>query len=279
MRAQTRALRLLEHRLDTLATHIRTMADPTPEDFLRVMESMTMFDKYYTPEQLEALAKRADELGKAGMRQAEADWEILRAQVKTEMEAGTDPADPNVQALAAKWQSLIDSFTGGDPGIRANLQKVWETRDDIHGIDTAAERAAMEYIGKALAIANQSSQSPSKPRGRRLAGLKSRAKGRSPSGTGTNPAITANVSAVLTSASARDFESGRPQDGREIIPPDVPERSREDIRWNTSANSGPLHERVIIVTGASKGIGRATALRARRGGRAGRPCGSGRPPA
>ncbi len=157
VRAQTRALRHLEDRLDALAAHFRTMEAPTSEEFLRVMESMTMVEKYYTPEQLDVLAKRAENLGNAGMRQAEADWVTLRAQVKAEMEAGTDPADPKVQALAAKWQSLIDAFTGGDPGIRANLQKVWENEPNIHGIDSAAERAAMEYIGKALKIADQSS--------------------------------------------------------------------------------------------------------------------------
>jgi DNA-binding transcriptional MerR regulator len=156
VRAQTRALRQLEDRLDALAAHFRTTDEPTTEEFLLVLESMTMVEKYYTPEQLETLAKRAEELGEAGMRQAEADWETLRAQVKAEMEAGTDPADPKVQALAAKWKSLVESFTGGDPGIRANLQKVWENEPVIHGIDTAAERAAQEYIGKALKIAGQS---------------------------------------------------------------------------------------------------------------------------
>jgi DNA-binding transcriptional MerR regulator len=156
VRTQTRALRHLEDRLAALAAHFRRMDQPTTEDFLRVMESMTMVEQYYTPEQLEALAKRRDDLGEAGMRQAEADWETLRAQVKAEMEAGTDPADPAVQALAAKWKSLIDAFTGGDPGIRANLQKVWENEPVVHGIDTAAERAMMEYVGKALKIANTS---------------------------------------------------------------------------------------------------------------------------
>ena len=155
VRDQTRSLRQLEDRLDALAAHFRTtVEEPTTEDFLRVMESMTMVEKYYTPEQLDALAKRREDLGEAGMRQAEADWETLRAQVKAEMEAGTDPADPGVQALAAKWKSLIDAFTGGDPGIRANLQNVWENEPVVHGIDTAAERAMMEYIGKALKIAN-----------------------------------------------------------------------------------------------------------------------------
>lgn len=157
VRAQTRTLRQLEDRLDALATHFRTMDQPTTEDFLRVMESMTMVEHYYTPEQLETLAKRREEFGEEGMRQAEADWETLRAQVKAEMGAGTDPGDPTVQTLAAKWKSLIDVFTGGDPGIRANLQKVWENEPAVNGIDTAAERAMMDYIGKALKIASQAS--------------------------------------------------------------------------------------------------------------------------
>ncbi len=151
VRDQTRSLRQLEERLGVLAAHLRSMEAPTTEEILRMMETMTMVEQYYTPDQLETLAGRRDALGEAGMRQAEADWETLRAEVKAAMAAGTDPADPAVQTLAKRWMTLVNAFTGGDPGIQANLAKVWENEETIHGIDTAAERAAMEYIGRAMA--------------------------------------------------------------------------------------------------------------------------------
>lgn len=155
VRGQAQALRLLEERLGVLAAHLRSMADPTTEEVLRAMESMSMVEKYYTAAQLETLARRWEALGEATIRQAEADWETLRAEVKAELAKGTDPADPTVQALARRWTALVEAFTGGDPGIRAGLQTMWETEETIHGIDTAAERAARDYIGRALAVAKQ----------------------------------------------------------------------------------------------------------------------------
>lgn len=151
VRDQARSLRQLEERLVVLAAHLRSMEEPTTEEVLRVLESMSMVERHYTPEHLETLAARRDALGEAGMRRAEADWETLRAEVKAAMAVGTDPADPEVQALAKRWMALVHAFTGGDPGIRAGLDKVWENAETIHGIDAAAERAAMDYIGRALA--------------------------------------------------------------------------------------------------------------------------------
>ena len=156
VRAQTRALRRLEERLGVLAAHVRSMEDPTTEEILLILEIMRMVEQHYTPEQLETLAARRDALGEDGMRQAAADWETLRAEVRAAMAAGTDPADPAAQAMAKRWTSLVDAFTGGDPGIRANLDKVWENPETVHGIDAPAERAAMEYIGRAVAAGTES---------------------------------------------------------------------------------------------------------------------------
>jgi TipAS antibiotic-recognition domain len=43
-----------------------------------------------------------------------------------ETQAGTDPADPRVQAIAARWRELIAEFTGGDEGIRGALGRMYE---------------------------------------------------------------------------------------------------------------------------------------------------------
>ncbi len=48
--------------------------------------------KYYTLEQFEYLEERRREAGEVGIRQAEAERAELMAQVRAEMEAGTDPS-------------------------------------------------------------------------------------------------------------------------------------------------------------------------------------------
>ncbi len=109
-----------------------------------------MVDNNYTPEQQTELAARREQLGDAGMRQAEADWRELMAQVQTEMDQGTDPTAPRVQELARRWMGLVRGFTGGNPEIANSLRTAWQEETTIHGIDTAHQRAMMAYISQAL---------------------------------------------------------------------------------------------------------------------------------
>ena len=71
-------------------------------------------------------SSRVRALGEEGMRKAQDDWAQLIAEVEAEREAGTDPADPRVQALMERWQALVQAFTGGDPGITASLKRMYE---------------------------------------------------------------------------------------------------------------------------------------------------------
>jgi hypothetical protein len=50
-------------------------------------------------------------------------WPELIAAVERERAAGTDPADPRVQALARRWSELVMAFTKGDPQIEAALAR------------------------------------------------------------------------------------------------------------------------------------------------------------
>ena len=94
-------------------------------DLLPTIEVMQMIESHYTPEQLETLAQRAEQLGPDGMEKAQQDWADLYAQARRHLDAGTDPADPSVQALVTRSEELIAQFTGGDAGIRANLERVY----------------------------------------------------------------------------------------------------------------------------------------------------------
>lgn len=134
-------------KLESLAAHAAT-ADVN--EFLETMEMMTTFEKYYTKEQLEMLAKRREMLGEEKMREVQEEWPRLIASVRAEMERGTDPRDPKVQALAKRWMELIHEFTGGDPGIEQSL------RNFYRGESQFAEQQGLgggisEYVQKALA--------------------------------------------------------------------------------------------------------------------------------
>jgi DNA-binding transcriptional MerR regulator len=100
--------------------------DESTERFLDAMEAMSMFEKYYTPEQLAQLERRREELGDDRIKAVEREWAELFASLREYRERGTDPADPAVQALGRRAGELLEMFTGGDPGIRDSLQRMYE---------------------------------------------------------------------------------------------------------------------------------------------------------
>src|SRR5262245_16798441 len=120
LREQIELQRKLCERLEALAERFRAAEEVSADEFLYTIEVMTMIEDYYTPEQLESLRKRREEALAAGQdlaQQGTADWAALLEEYRVEMEKGTDPADPKVQALEKRRQALVNVFTGGDPGI------------------------------------------------------------------------------------------------------------------------------------------------------------------
>ena len=114
------------------------------------IEGMTRMERYYTPEQLEQLSQRAEALGEEGMARAHDDWARLIAEVEAERRAGTDPADPRLTPLVERWNELVEQFTGGDQGIRASLQQLYETEGPERASRGAVNAETMEYARRAL---------------------------------------------------------------------------------------------------------------------------------
>lgn len=156
VRGQAAELKRLEDRLAALSDALDKAEVVSADEFLNTIEEMTMIEKYYTPEQLEYLENRRKQAGEAGealIQQGTQDWADLIAEVKAAMEAGLDPVDPKAQDLAKRWFGLINAFTGGDPGIFRSLQNMYQNEDRVRGMDVAAMRPMMDYIGKAAAAA------------------------------------------------------------------------------------------------------------------------------
>ena len=146
--------RRLCDRLETVVRHLRAGDRISTDDLITTLEVTTMFEKHYTPEQLQQLAERRDALGPEGMAKAQDDWTTLIAEVRQAMEQGAEPDSEEVQALAARWQSLIDAFTGGDPGIEAGLRKVYTEAPQQAESLGAPDAAMRSFIARALALAS-----------------------------------------------------------------------------------------------------------------------------
>jgi DNA-binding transcriptional MerR regulator len=110
--------------------------EPDWEAFKKIVEVITMqhdtewMKKYYTQEQLADLARRGTP---EVLERGRLEWQKLLGEVEAAVAEGLDPASERAQALAARWEGLIEEFTGGDPGIRENLTRLYADRANWPG--------------------------------------------------------------------------------------------------------------------------------------------------
>jgi MerR family transcriptional regulator, thiopeptide resistance regulator len=149
VREQIELQRTLCGRLEAIARALEAAEEVSAGELIQTIEATTMYEKYYTPEQREELNARAAAIGEERIRQSQVDWQTLMDEVRAELDRGTDPADPRVQALAARWKALIEEFTGGDPGIAQSLGRMWKEETSIQGIDTTKTRELGAYVQRA----------------------------------------------------------------------------------------------------------------------------------
>lgn len=142
--------RRLCSRLETMAERLRSSEVVSVEEFLETMEVMNMFEKYYTPEQLQQLEERKKMLGEERIRQVEQEWPQLIAQVRAEMDKGTDPASETMQRLSKRWMELVHEFTGGDPGIAQSVKNLYRNEPSAQQ-RTGLDPGIMTYVNQAVA--------------------------------------------------------------------------------------------------------------------------------
>jgi DNA-binding transcriptional MerR regulator len=134
LRSRIRVETRLCERLEAAAAKLESQSGVSLSDLLETIQEITKmdkFEKYYTPEQMQTLARRGEALGEDGMRKAQQDWADLIAEVQQAVQVGLDPKSEEGRSLAARWDALIEAFTGGDPGIRESLARMYQAEPDI----------------------------------------------------------------------------------------------------------------------------------------------------
>jgi DNA-binding transcriptional MerR regulator len=117
---QIQQAKALRSRLSQLQGQLADGQEPDLADWLTTLEHMTMYDKYFSQEELTQLPiyTQADDV--------EPEWQALVAQVQALMDAGTDPGDPQAQVLATQWMAMVRRDTGNNPILFAKLNAMHE---------------------------------------------------------------------------------------------------------------------------------------------------------
>lgn len=121
---------------------------------LEVIGKMTMFEDRLTSDQRDWFTRRREAAGEERWREGLDAWPQLLGEVRAAMDAGTDPADPQVQRLISRWDELTGLFIGDDAGIRKAMGKAWqamwaEREDELRRSPRIAPPDMWDYIQRA----------------------------------------------------------------------------------------------------------------------------------
>jgi DNA-binding transcriptional MerR regulator len=152
LQEQIRRERHLAGRLERLADRLESSGAVSVAELMTIIEEITMSESYLTPEQLAEVQARGRMLGETHIKAVEAEWPTLIANVRAEMEKGTAPSDPNVQAMARRWRELVNEFTGGNPAIEKALAQNYRQNPKARQ-STGLDGKIFAYVQQAWAAA------------------------------------------------------------------------------------------------------------------------------
>lgn len=139
----------LRRRLKDLLDTMSSRQDATAEQLLKIIEVMKLTEHYFTAEQLETLKKRAELLGQENIKAVEHEWPVLISKVQAALDKGTPPDQPEVIELAKRWKELVEMFTGGDHGIQASVEHLYQENPN-QAAQYGINRELFQYISTAI---------------------------------------------------------------------------------------------------------------------------------
>jgi DNA-binding transcriptional MerR regulator len=106
----------------------------------QTMETMSVYEKYFTPEELQKLPMVRDDAVKA-------QWQTLVEQAAGLMQSQVPPESEAAKAFALRWLQAFERDTGGDPDLAAKLNVMAQREQDAVGLPAPV----MGYVFQAIA--------------------------------------------------------------------------------------------------------------------------------
>ncbi|AYD65117.1 MerR family transcriptional regulator [Achromobacter sp. B7] len=141
-RQMQQAARLRE-RLAQLHGQLTDGTEPELADWLNTLEMMTMYDNYFSPEELARLPLYTH--GPDG----DPDWLALVQQVRQQMEQGVAPEEAKPRELARRWMELLLRDTNGDPRLLVKLNRMHEQEPGMQ-THVGISKAMRDYVLRAF---------------------------------------------------------------------------------------------------------------------------------
>ncbi|HEY0634609.1 MAG TPA: MerR family transcriptional regulator [Gammaproteobacteria bacterium] len=135
----------LHSRLSDLHQQLKRGEEPELSDWLTTLEMMTMYDKYFSAEEVKKLP-----LLNAGETAIAAEWASLVNSVREAIESKVPAESLDAQALAKRWMAMLVRDTHGDPLLVAKLNTM-QYQEPAAQEKSGITPEVMGYIQRAFA--------------------------------------------------------------------------------------------------------------------------------
>lgn len=130
--AERRQAMRLRARLVSLRNQLVAGQSLDPADWLDTLEHMTMYEKYFSPEELEHLPLHHDP-------DVQAQWSALVASMREAIDRGARPGDPDIGILALRWMKMLDRDTNHNPDFVMRLNAMAANEPEARQISGITE--------------------------------------------------------------------------------------------------------------------------------------------
>src|SRR5262249_32713375 len=86
--------------------------------------------KYYSPDAQAKVEQRKQLWAPELQERVTKEWNALLADVSAALDEHEPPTSPRARALAARWRTLVEGFTGGDPEVQKGLNRMWSDQQN-----------------------------------------------------------------------------------------------------------------------------------------------------
>jgi len=135
----------LRERLVYLRTQLANGQSPDLADWLDTLELMTMYEKYFSAEELKALPLHTDP-------DVLAEWNPLITAVQSAMDRGATANEADVQLLALRWMTMVERGTGNNPEFLMRLHAMNESEPAARA-QSGITPALQDFVEKSVIAA------------------------------------------------------------------------------------------------------------------------------
>lgn len=141
---QLRTISTLRERLVLLRDELGSGREPDLESWLQTLELMKMYDRWFSPQELQTLPfAEQDE-------QRNQIWQALVMEAQRLMQEGCPPDSPSAMALATRWMERLELDTAGRPEFLTRLNEMHATEPQMRA-QTGITPEIVDYITHAFA--------------------------------------------------------------------------------------------------------------------------------